>query len=234
MKKHKEITSKGFSLLEVMVAIAILSMITVMLWGAFNQSLSIRESIVETDSQLQMTRIMISKLRADLGSAYIKTAKDNPNIKFIGEDHGDDDRLEFASFTHFRYLKNSRESDEARLDYFLEDSKDEQGTKQLKRRENKIIDDTSENEGGVSYSLAENVVKLNFRYCDGIKAEWKDSWDSTNPDYFERMPMAVELTVDFKKGDEEKQTLKTIFIVDTEFNETERQNIVMKGCPIEK
>ncbi|MFH1728396.1 MAG: prepilin-type N-terminal cleavage/methylation domain-containing protein [Pseudomonadota bacterium] len=224
--------AKGFTLIELLVAVAILASISTLLYSSLSQTLKIKDEITTEDNKNHSIQLLFSKLTDELNSTFIKENETNSKIVFIGSNEGDTDSLIFDSFSHYRFIKNSKESDQSELQYKVEQDSEKGNSSfyNLIRREGTVIDDDPES-GGMEYVLAENIKKFNIRYCDGLRSIWRDDWDSRKADFLNRLPMAVEFSVTLAdpKSDYEEE-YKTIITIELEFMKKIRNNIKMKGC----
>jgi len=167
----------GFTLLEVVISVAILAVIMTIVYNTFNSSMKAYTAMENQGNAYTQARIVLSRISEEIESIYWS---DNPksNTGLIGGDEEEYDlpfdSLHFTSLSHIRWVKDSKESELCEIGYHLE--KDEgTGESFLLRREDWNVDGTLE-EGGTTLELAENVDGLNFRYYDG--AEWVDDWDT--------------------------------------------------------
>lgn len=163
----------GFTMLEVMVALAILSMTSAILYGSLSVTLGSQREINKMQERYHAGRVAISKMARDLTCAFlsrhVSVTEYNRETLFIGEE----DEVLFTYLGHFRWMETeSPESDQGVIEYSLR-SKD--GMKQLVRREKVILDD-SPDKGGVEDVLAEGVKDLEFQYWDAQAEDWTDEW----------------------------------------------------------
>jgi general secretion pathway protein J len=123
-----------------------------------------------------------------------------PGTDFLGTDgsrksvfKGTEEKVDFASFSHVRYLKDAPEADFGEIGYSLEDNKEEEGGgKILVRRESKLLDDKPD-EGGTLEPLVEGVKEIHFSYFDPKKNDWIKNWDSSQLENSNPLPRAVKL-----------------------------------------
>jgi general secretion pathway protein J len=128
---------------------------------------------------------------------------------FIGENSGDEDRLDFAAFTHERRYLDAKESDQCEVGYYLEDDKEISGRKNLVRREAPVLD-LEPLRGGQTLVLVENVAAFDLTYFDFAMNEWQDKWDTselTSESGFLPHQVRVKLVVYDRK--EEKMSFGT-------------------------
>lgn len=206
---------KGFTLIEVMIAISILLLIAVMIARIKDNAYRGTEKAAKYDTIYQYGRIALKKITDDLSMAFLVgpslTGKASDGtaamqVHFYGKDESDGHKLDFATFSNIRLVKNEKKSDQVEVGYSVADCPDtEERMKCLMRRESAVIDkDVAE--GGVSTPIARNVKKFKVEYYDPTKQEWRDGWSTEDPVFQNRLPRAARITLVFpdpQKEDEE-------------------------------
>lgn len=209
--------TRGFTLVELLLAIAITAMVATLIYGGYAQT-ALNKTRVEQDLDHQrIIQLALDKMAADLSMAFVSTHV-NPSLAlqsmrttFVGEDHGREDRVNFTSFSHRRLYRNAQESDQNELSYFVTNHPDEPGVRVLARREQNRIDDDPER-GGKVQILVENVEAFELEYFDPLISEWVKSWDAVEPiGQPNRLPMQVKilLTVPDPRDPNRSQTYGT-------------------------
>jgi len=179
----------GFTMVEVMVAMGILSMVGALVYGTIVVTLEAQRSVGLITERYHAGRVAISKMSRDLGCAFlskhISILERNRETVFLG----DEDKVTFTYLGHFRWRATTPESDQGVVSYYL---KSKAGTKQLIRREKTILDDRPE-KGGDEGVLVSGVKKLEFEYWDkgdGTDGDWTDSWkaelEDTDPIFLDK------------------------------------------------
>ncbi len=175
--------SRGFTLLEIILAVTILALIGTMIYGGFSQTALNKARVEEDVDHSRVVHMALDRMTRELSMAFVSTHV-NPSLDlrvvetgFIGKDHGDEDRIDFTSFSHRRLYRNARESDQNEISYFVTDHPDDRGVRVLARREQNRIDEDPRR-GGKSQILVENVTELNIEYFDPLISEWVQTWDS--------------------------------------------------------
>lgn len=176
---------RGFTLLEVILAITVLALIGTMIYGGFSQTALNKARVEEDVNHSRVIHMALERMTRELSMAFVSTHV-NPsldlrvsNTAFIGKDNGRDDRIDFTSFSHRRLYRNARESDQNEISYFVTEHPDEPEMNVLARREQNRIDDDPRR-GGKSQILVENVEEFNLEYFDPLLSEWVETWDSVN------------------------------------------------------
>lgn len=223
----------GFTAIELLIAISILAIISILVTTSFQRTISVRNTVVGEDNLDHAMRIVLRYLNDEISQAFLVTKPRASLTKFVGEDGQDIDRLTFNSYDHFRYIRNSHESDQNVVRYEVEFDENEE-IKNLVRYEKTIIEEDKEVEAGFeSHVLASNITRFNLRYCDGAKGEWHDNWDSTQVEFRNRLPIAVEATVGIKNDAGSILEFRNYIIVESEYSKKLDGNFVMKGCKVE-
>jgi general secretion pathway protein J len=176
---------RGFTLLEIILAVTILSLIGTMIYGGFSQTALNKARIEEDVDHSRIVHMALERMTRELTMAFVSTHV-NPsldlqvqNTAFVGKDNGREDRIDFTSFSHRRLYRNAPESDQNEISYFVTEHPDDPDINVLARREQNRIDEDPRR-GGKSQILVENVEELNIEYFDPLLSEWVDSWDSVN------------------------------------------------------
>ncbi len=203
--------ARGFTLIEVLVSIGILAIMATIIaqvqWLATTgvKREERRELIVHA------ARMALQRLRADVGMAMIVAPTLNPlgrdvspfQTGFIGTDSSDEDSLVFTTLAGRRLIAGEHASDQREVEYRLEAIEDEEtlerypflkGTKQLMRREDRVLDDDIK-DGGESVALVMGVQRFTLEYWDKTKGEWVSEWDSTSRSHLNLLPRAVRVVL---------------------------------------
>ena len=206
-------SSVGLTLIEVMVSVAVFSMVAITIWTATSQTARTRDIVTTVHDRSHQIRVAFEMMTRDLQSAFLSShrALNEPthDTVFIGQDHGDEDRVDFATFTHERRYLDAKESDQAEVGYFIADDKETSGKKNLIRREAAILD-TEPLEGGQYLVLVEDVVTFNLEYYDITLNEWQDNWSSNDETAeVDLLPLQVRIKLTVKDRRENEVTYGT-------------------------
>lgn len=198
-----QIGRQGFTLLEVLISVAILAMISVLSWQSMLSMMGSQDIADDRDEMVHALRVTFDKLFTDLSQAFLvgqahKGVKQASQPAFIGKKEG----LEFASFAGRRYFAAGVGGDQCEIGYTLETSEEAPGTFTILRRQAELIDDKPE-EGGKAYPLLSGVKQVQFEFYDPKTKEWAPEWDSTQISKHDRLPRAVRVSLtmeDREKG----------------------------------
>ena len=176
---------RGMTLVEILVAIAILSIVTTLIYGGFAQTQLNKQRLEGDLDRYHEITTGLDRMTRELASAYV-SAHLNPNeslqttrTAFVGTDRGNGDRIDFTSFAHDRLFRNAHESDQCEISYFVTHDPDDSEKKVLARREQNRIDDDPTRGGRVEIAV-HDVEDFDVEYLDPESVEWARSWDTTH------------------------------------------------------
>jgi general secretion pathway protein J len=195
---------RGFTLIEVLVAIGIIALIALLIYSAFSGMSRSRTNMIAVTDRYQAGRAAMQRMAREFSSAYMSGHKNffrlqnQPQTGFVGK-QGKPDRVDFTSFSHLRLQENRHESDQAEIAYYCARSRDT-GTLDLVRRASRTVD-SDMTKGGVIEIMVEDVVDFDLRYLDPVTNEWQTNWDSTqSAAQFGRLPVQVWVTLVLGNG----------------------------------
>jgi general secretion pathway protein J len=193
---------RGLTLLEVMIAVAVLTLISVLIYGAFSTINRGKMNASQLAERYRLARMSMNRISRELSEAYLSAhlaatpALNVRNTAFIGTSR----RVDFNAFAHRRIVKDSHESDQCEISYFVGPDPKKATQSDLARREQIIIDDLP-GKGGVSSILIDDVDSFNLKYLDPLTGLWTDTWDSTSAaGQLGRMPLQVQIKIVMKGG----------------------------------
>src|SRR5437764_1621922 len=112
---------RGFTLIEIMVAVAILAMATTMVFSSMNTTFKTKSAIEAQAGRYRTVRLALERLAREVSMAYISQNEDTFQQErrtfFQGKHHTDFDEIRFSYFGHQRLYQDGRESDTAQLVY---------------------------------------------------------------------------------------------------------------------
>lgn len=188
---------RGFTLLEVLVAMGVLVLIGAMSWEIMASGLMMREFMEQEDEVERNARIALDRIEREISLAYLTKSTNAVNTYrtvFVGRDDADTDMLWFATRSHRRRYAGSRESDQTEITYWTEDDPDKRGRLVLFHRESERVDHEPDKDGAIQ-PLARNVVRFDLRYLDPTLNEWTDEWDTTGAEQPNRLPRVVQVVL---------------------------------------
>jgi prepilin-type N-terminal cleavage/methylation domain-containing protein len=218
--------SRGFTLIEIMVALVILAGLALLTATAIKNGVENRNMLSADISREAQLADALRLIRDDVGNAFhyrdqlvtmqneilkppaegappeiLSTATPRPTPAIVTGFYGEAESIYFTTLNNTRVLKDARESDQAKVGYWLDSCKS-RGKKKtsgqcLYRGSSPYLDEkVNEVENGVL--LVENVVEFKLRYLGPEREEYVETWktgaegDAISKDKF---PYAVEVTL---------------------------------------
>jgi general secretion pathway protein J len=192
--------SRGFTLLEVIVAVAVTAMMGGLIAAAFQSGYRTKELIENEADRYRGLRTGTDRMVREISAAFVsdhydlrrfRDQNDRPT-NFIGTR----DRLLFSSMAHQRLYADAKESDQMVVEYFTRSASGPGGQSRtdLIRRENPSLDDRMDR-GGHEDVLVEGVKRIDFAYWDSDKKDWVDEWDTRRLERKSILPVRVRIGV---------------------------------------
>jgi general secretion pathway protein J len=199
--------ARGLTLLEVIVSIAIMAMISILIYGAFDGLSKSKKGLGRVNERYHAGRAALRRMASEISSAYLSQhVNASTNLRtsmtaFVGKDTTPADRLDMTTFSHRRVVANARESDQNELSYFGSPDPRAPNKLDLARRESGLLDIDPQRGGSVQV-LVEDIELFNVKFLDPQSSIWTDSWDSTTQTYGQmgRMPLQVHITLWLRGG----------------------------------
>ncbi|MFO0684897.1 MAG: type II secretion system protein GspJ [Sandaracinus sp.] len=190
----------GMTLVEAMVSVAILSIVSVLVFGGFSQTMRNKARVEAQGDRAHVIRVAMERMCREIQSAFVSLDVNvSPQLAsmrtvFHGRHEGRGSRLDFTSFSHRRLYRDAHESDQNELGYFLAEHRDDETREThrvLVRRESRRIDDDPET-GGQQMILVDDVREFELDYFDPVSLQWVDGWDTAGTE-MNRLPAQVRI-----------------------------------------
>jgi general secretion pathway protein J len=208
---------RGFTLLELLIAIFIFAIIVTTIFGSFTAVFSNTESIDRGIDQYEMAKNCFERMIVDLHSVYVAVepeyirptlgGNDDPDpYRMIGDvsyaGTGSFSRFRFASRTHVS-LEGDVQDGIAEIVYYVQSTGENDDEYVLRRADSlypyKRFDGKNFEENAADPVLCENIKSLEFKYYDDEDTEY-DRWDSESEETKYSTPRAVRIKLEL--GDE--------------------------------
>ena len=192
--------NRGFTLLEVIITITLLSTIVLTVSQLLRYSIDMRQSLSTKDKATQKLNRILTKLSSDLSHAFIISTKNLGRVKvnknrtlfeIIKSEKGDSLRMTYMG--HQAKTANSKEADTSFVVYELRESKKNPNQKNLYRGEFPRIPESFK-ENPTMTLFANNVQSFHLEAWNGD--DWmKEGWDSTKGDTKNKLPYLIRIVV---------------------------------------
>lgn len=192
---------RGFTLVEIMMAVSILAIVSALTWGSFNQTYKAKRQVENTAARYHTVRLTLERIARELSMAYLSLNEDNFQQErrtfFQGRRKTDIDELRFSYFGHQRLYANADECDTAQVAYYGARDRDDGSRLNLIRRETRRLSNLKlELAPGSADIVCDNVVRLQLDYWDARDKQWRDDWVTTDAaGQPNRLPGKVKVTL---------------------------------------
>lgn len=191
-------TRAGFTLVEISIAILVLSILFTIMFGIYFGINRIITQSAPSALARKNALLALEMMRSSINQTYFH--RDLERIVFVGKREGGGethtDRLTFAA------VHPGAESVGApavrEVSFYLEEERDtgyNETTYTLFRREDQMVDDEP-GEGGAHYPVLKHVVSLQLKYSLSGR-DWRDDWNSKET---RRIPRLIQIQLRVKIG----------------------------------
>lgn len=215
---------RGLTLIELLVAMSILALISILVFSAMDGMRRSRQGIERITDRYREGRMAMARMTRELQGAYLTghAPIDSSLLVvqsiFAGEPDSSVATLTFNSFSGRRYRADQLATDQLEITYFGSEDPDERGVIDLARRS--ALPDEEPEEGGRVEVLATNIDLFEIEYLDPITGRWLEEWDSSSiVEEGGRLPRQVKLTLVLNDGrrnrsDSGRGKIRLVTIVD--------------------
>ncbi len=205
--------SRGFTLVEVMIAIGITAVVGALVAGAFQRTYAAKELTEAQDERFSSARVALTRMSRELTQAFLSNDFDRKRYRealtlFVGKDRGAEDTLLFTTMSHTRFRRDAKESDQSVVEYGLDADTDRPGERALFRREKVHLDENPDRDG-TRAKVCEHVVTFDVEYWDWKRQEWAREWVSNGPDRSGTLPTRVKIRLGLKMPDGKERIFET-------------------------
>lgn len=210
------------TLLEVLIAMTILSLMLMMVWYATSSSIEAKNDVEGIQEREHEIRVAMSRMVKDIQVAYLSTYEnqgiDNRRTLFIGKDSRPVAELRFSGLGHRVLWAESNESEQTWIAYSAADDPEDRSKTNLIRRESRrLSNEPWESEPGEVDVLLRDIEQVEFEYFNWQDNEWQDTWDTTKNDGEKnKLPERVRITITMKRDDKtiKRTTQVRLFLMD--------------------
>jgi general secretion pathway protein J len=199
--------NSGFTLIEVMLALSILSFISLMIWGTFSRTYSTKRRLDLAQERIHVARVALMRITRELEMAYLSNHENSliqdRRTMFVSTASGDVDELKFSWFGKQRLRADAAEGDTGLVLYYTERDPDNSQVLNLMRRETRRLQ--AQDPMSIradTYVLCPDVTRLKFSFFDARVREWRDAWSTMGGDQIDYLPthVRVALTIRDERG----------------------------------
>lgn len=188
MKTPASFAPRAFTLIEILLAMAIFGMVLTAVYATWTAVLRGSRAGLTAAAQVQRERVAIQTIEQALTSARSFTL-DMQHYGFMAE-NGSEALLSFVARLPKSFPRGGRfgEFDVRRVAFSLEDGPDSQP--QLVLRQSPLLMEFDQDEKEHPLVLAKHVKEVLFECWDTRLNDWTDTWESTN-----QLPKMIRVTL---------------------------------------
>ncbi len=199
MRSRSSIQS-GFTLIEIMLALALMAFVTSLLWGTFAQTAKVKKRLEQEQDRTHTVRVALMRMSREIEMAFLSNSEavgvQERRTMFSGTSHNDFDELRFSWFGHQRLHADAPEGDTSLVSYFTMPDPDDATITNLMRRETRRLESKDPKLiPGETYILCPDILRLKFAYYDYKQKEWREEWDTTKADGQQYLPTQVRISL---------------------------------------
>jgi len=190
---------RGFTLIEVLLSVGILSSISIFAITALSNQLEIRNTLARVNEQQHAIHTAMSRVFDDVRHAYVLNKQNlilsglqgkpvHPRLLGKGE------TMWFSTHAIRSMASGSPQSNIAYVRYFLKDDPKESGKKVLVRAMDQTFKESIEREGvGTEQVIIPDVKEFKFSFWQG--QDWTNEWDTDNSESSGKLPKMVKVRI---------------------------------------
>jgi len=194
MKPLRSNAREGFTLVEILVSLAILSLVVAAIYSSWTAILRASKVGLEAAASAQRSRVTMRKLEDSLTCAQMFTLN-APYYSFVAL-NGSEATLSFVARLPQSFPRSGRfgDFDVRRLTYTVEQGKD--GRNALVLRQQPILMELDEDEKNFPVVLAQDVKEFSMEFYDPRLRDWVNEWRQTN-----QLPKLIKFTIGVRHTD---------------------------------
>jgi type II secretion system protein J len=186
----------GFTLIEIMMAFAILGLLLASIYACWTLVLKSSQIGQEAAAQIQRERVAMRTIKEAL-EGVMSFQSDPANYAFLVE-NGDQATLSFAAHLPEAFPRSSRPEWEQfpvrRVEFAIEPSRDRQNyqDRELVLRQTPLLKAMPSDERDYPFVVARNVNKMEVEMWDARRSDWVEEWTRTN-----ELPRMIKVKLEF-------------------------------------
>ena len=205
----------GMTLLEVMIAVAILVIMMSLAWKTIantSESKKVFEKYEERNHELRMA---LGRIVHDFESAYLSKNEDpnasHPRTMFIAKTGSKLPEIRFSTLGHRVLWADANESEQTVISYVAHNDPEHSGVVDWVRREQRRPSNLQPSEEAADYDiLVHDIAGAKLEFWNWKTVQWQDTWDTTQSDGQKGwLPGRVRITITTKGPDDKEYKLMT-------------------------
>ena len=192
--------TQGFTLLEILIAIAIFGMVIGLAYSSYNATFTITNSAEEHTETYAKARISMERIMDDLESFYV-----GKEMFFKGKSEsfgiGNGDSLEFTSTAHIQLHPGDVSTGPVIIRYRVEEDQNSDSLL-LYRSESPLLKQDTEDKDNPGLLLCDNLSQVIFSYHDKDGQEQENWGDEDDTADDASLPSLINISLRFNDNEE--------------------------------
>ncbi|MCB1198350.1 MAG: prepilin-type N-terminal cleavage/methylation domain-containing protein [Deltaproteobacteria bacterium] len=195
-KKGSPRNTSGFTLIELILAMVILSILGTYTWISMDTAFKTQKAVERFADLYEQASAVTGKVTMDVSQMFLIPS--SQNLTYL---KGDEGNIAFTSLSHVPLTSMAKESEQTEIIYQTVANENRRGLKLLQRSETRFIDGLKEKKEEEKFEiLTGQLESIVFEYSkDGV--DYVKSWDTTERDNKDKLPKIIKLQLTFKEGD---------------------------------
>jgi prepilin-type N-terminal cleavage/methylation domain-containing protein len=218
---HRRHAQRGLTLLEIMIALAIMGLMMALTWSTISNTSRAKRSSEIIEQRNHEIRVALGQVVSDFESAYLSENEDrNPTHRrtlFVGRGGGKVPEMRFSTLNHRVLAADANESEQTAISYeAMTDRTDGSKTNWIRREQRRLSNENPDEEPADYDVLVRDIEQVTLAFWDWKSLEWKDRWDTTADDGERgRLPTRVRITLKLKtpRGDDVTYTTQASILM---------------------
>ncbi len=195
---------KGFTLLEVMVGLAILAIFVTLVQGVYTGAAKNKRASEEATGAAHGSSAILGKMADELSMAFQSSSRKGQTILLAATDMENNSKVEFTTMTP--RIENLSTGGETRLRYEVRPDPETEGAVKLVRIE--MADPFGDmDRDGVELTMLGGIKRFTFSCYNG--SEWVSMWDGGYDLENPVLPLAAKLTIEWADKFKNKKIIST-------------------------
>lgn len=196
----------GLTLIEVMIAIAIMALMMALAWTTIRNTQAARSSMEDYEQRNHEIRAAMGRVVNDFESAYLSKNEDmtqaHPRTMMIIKPEEPIPSVRFSTMNHRVLWADAKESEQTVIEYLPNTNKETGKLDWVRREQRRESNQPPELEPSEYDVLLSDVEAVKIELYNWKTAEWMDNWNTTQADGQRGvLPYRVRITVTLKDAD---------------------------------
>jgi prepilin-type N-terminal cleavage/methylation domain-containing protein len=214
-RARRRSSQAGMTLLEIMIAIAIMVVMMTLAWKTIANTSESRKVFEKYEERNHELRMALGRIVHDFEAAYLSQNEDmsatNPRTMFIAKSSMRMPEVRFSTLDHRVLWADANESEQTVISYLPHDDPEHAGvTNWVRREQRRMSNEQPESEPADFDVLVHDLAGAKLEFFNWKTTEWQDTWNTTQVDAQKGfLPSRVRITITVKGPDDRDVKLTT-------------------------